>query len=88
MVCVRQLSGKCRADYPRYNPIQKFGPQDCIGRLNAIVEKIDQLIAANNTAAIQQLKGLFGLQEVEDIRDFVYTIAFPSMSFPLSKGVY
>ena len=61
----------------RYNPIQKLGPQDCISRINAIVDKMDSLIAANNTEAVQQLKNIFGLGELEDNRDFAMTIAFP-----------
>jgi hypothetical protein len=42
-------------DAPRYDPIQKLGPQDCIGRINDIVDKYDSLVESNNTAAIQQL---------------------------------
>ncbi|ETN44465.1 uncharacterized protein HMPREF1541_10135 [Cyphellophora europaea CBS 101466] len=73
--------------YPEwYDPIQKFGPQDCIARINNIVDKVDMLVEANNTAAVGQLKQLFGLQDLEDIRDFVYTIALPvggPMNYPL-----
>lgn len=46
---------KHTTDRPRYDPIQKLGPQDCVGRLNGIVDKFDSLVDANNTAAIQQL---------------------------------
>jgi len=67
----------------RYDPVQKFAPQDCVASVNAIVEKIDYLISLNNSAAIQQLKGIFGLAELSDIRDFAMTIAFPSTSPPL-----
>ncbi|KAF2674006.1 extracelular serine carboxypeptidase [Microthyrium microscopicum] len=64
--------------YPEwYNPIQKFGPQDCIWRINKIIDKMDQLVEENNEPAIQKLKELFGLGALEDIRDFAYTIAFP-----------
>jgi hypothetical protein len=73
----------------RYDPVQKYGPQDCIARINNIVDKTDALIAANNTAAIDQLKDLFGLQELADLRDFVYTMALPvggPMNYPL--GTY
>lgn len=38
---------------------------------------MDQLVAANNTEAIQQLKEIFGLGSLTDIRDFAMTIAFP-----------
>lgn len=73
----------------RYDPIQKYGPQDCIARLNNIIEKTDMLIEANNTAAIAQLKELFGLQDLQDLRDFVYTMSLPiggPMNYPL--GTY
>lgn len=64
--------------YPEwYYPIQKFGPSDCVTRINNIVDKFDGLIAANNTAAIQQFKDLFGLGDITDIRDFAQTIAWP-----------
>ncbi|TVY92702.1 putative extracellular serine carboxypeptidase [Lachnellula willkommii] len=75
-------------EYPEwYDPIQKFGPQDCISSINGIIAKIDSLVASNNTAAIQELKGLFGLEDLEDIRDFAMTIAFPiggPMNYPTS----
>ena len=64
----------------RYDPIQKFGPQDCISSINGIIEKIDRLVDSHNTEAIQELKGLFGLEKLHDIRDFAMTIAFPSKS--------
>jgi hypothetical protein len=61
----------------RYDPIQKFGPSDCISSINAIVDKIDSLVEAKNNKAIQQLKTIFGLEALSDIRDFAMTIAFP-----------
>ena len=61
----------------RYNPIQKFGPSDCIASINDIVDKMDQLVAFNNSKAIEQLKAIFGLEALTDIRDFARTIAFP-----------
>lgn len=61
----------------RYDPIQKFGPSDCISSINAIVAKIDSIVDANNTKAINDLKAIFGLESLEDIRDFAMTIAFP-----------
>jgi hypothetical protein len=54
-----------------------LGPQDCISSINAIIEKMDVLVATKNHAAIQQLKAIFGLQDLKDIRDFAMTIAFP-----------
>lgn len=64
--------------YPEwYNPIQKYAPGDCVADINAIVDKMDSLISSNNTVAIQQLKDIFGLGSLTDIRDFANTIAFP-----------
>ncbi|EXJ78531.1 hypothetical protein A1O1_08932 [Capronia coronata CBS 617.96] len=72
--------------YPEwYNPIQKNGPQDCITRINKIIDKMDYLIQNNETTAIQQLKDIFGLGGLEDLRDFAMTIAFPlggPMNYP------
>ncbi|KAF2855348.1 hypothetical protein T440DRAFT_386189 [Plenodomus tracheiphilus IPT5] len=73
-------------DYPQwYNPIMKYGPSDCISRIINIVDKMDALIQANNTAAIQHLKSVFGLGDLTDLRDFAMTIAFPiggPMNYP------
>lgn len=68
-----------------YNPIQQNGPADCISRINNIVDKMDSLIVANNTQAIQELKEIFGLGNLKDLRDFAMTIAFPiggPMNYP------
>lgn len=62
----------------RYNPIQKFGPSDCIASINAIIANFDTLVDSNNTEAIQEFKSLFGLGDLIDNRDFAMTIAFPS----------
>ncbi len=70
----------------RYNPIQKFGPQDCISSINGIIEKIDHLVATENEFVINRLKALFGLEAVVDIRDFAQTIAFPrECHYPLDE---
>lgn len=61
----------------RYDPIQKFGPQDCIASINGIIEKIDDLVGSKNEKAIQQLKSIFGLEVLADIRDFAMSIAYP-----------
>ena len=69
----------------RYAPIQKYAPQDCVTSINHIIDKMDYLVATNNTAAIQQLKNIFGLGSLSDIRDFAMTIAFPlggPMNYP------
>ncbi|KAI9686127.1 MAG: hypothetical protein M1820_010679 [Bogoriella megaspora] len=68
-----------------YSPIQKYAPQDCVASINNIIDKIDYLVSTNNSAAIQQLKDIFGLGALEDIRDFAMTIAFPlggPMNYP------
>jgi hypothetical protein len=67
-----------QVEYPEfYDPIQQLAPQDCVGSINDIVDNLDSLIRANNTAAIQDLKAIFGLSALQDIRDFAQTIAFP-----------
>ncbi|KAG0652531.1 putative extracellular serine carboxypeptidase [Hyphodiscus hymeniophilus] len=70
-----------------YDPIQKFAPQDCVASINAIIEKMDTLVATKNQAAIQELKAIFGLEALSDIRDFAMTIAFTlggPMNYPTS----
>lgn len=65
-------------EYPEwYDPIQKYGPQDCVSSINDIVDKFDSLVAANNSAAIQEFKEIFGLEALTDNRDFAKTIAYP-----------
>lgn len=65
-------------EYPQwYDPIQLLASQDCVGYINDIVDKMDSLVEANNDEAIKQLKEMFGLSALEDIRDFAQTIAFP-----------
>ncbi|KAI0518376.1 peptidase S28 [Xylaria bambusicola] len=67
-----------QVEYPQwYDPIQLLGPQDCIASVNDIVDKMDSLVASSNHAAIQELKDIFGLTALKDIRDFAQTIAFP-----------
>ncbi|KIW15908.1 hypothetical protein PV08_05958 [Exophiala spinifera] len=72
--------------YPEwYNPIQENGPQDCITRINKIIDKIDHLILTNNTEAIQKVKEIFGLGALSSLGDFAMTIAFPiggPMNYP------
>lgn len=65
-------------DLLRYDPIQKYGPQDCISSINAIIENIDHIVDSRNKRAIDELKAIFGLEKLRDIRDFAMTIAFPS----------
>lgn len=73
-------SGVIRAavEYPEwYDPVQKFGPADCVGSINDIVDKIDALVAANNTEAVRELKAVFGLESLADDRDFAKAINYP-----------
>ena len=45
--------------------------------INGIVDKFDALVAANNEPAIQELKAIFGLGNLQSNLDFAYTIALP-----------
>jgi hypothetical protein len=60
-----------------YDPIQKYAPQDCVYRINNIVDKFDDLVASGNRVAIGQLKALFELESLTDDRDFAQAIANP-----------
>jgi hypothetical protein len=53
-----------------YDPIQKFAPQDCVGSINAIVDKIDHVFSQGNASQIQHMKSVFGLEALHDDRDF------------------
>jgi hypothetical protein len=69
----------------RYDPIQKYAPQDCVGSINGLIPKIDQVFTHANATQIQQMKKLFGLESLTDNRDFAQTIAFPlggPMNYP------
>ncbi|KAI0535231.1 extracelular serine carboxypeptidase-like protein [Xylaria digitata] len=64
--------------YPEwYNPIQKYAPQDCVNRINNIIDKFDALIAKKHRVAIEQFKALFGLEVLTDHRDFASAISDP-----------
>lgn len=73
-------------NYPQwYRPIIEYGPADCISRIVNIIDKIDALISSNSLQGIQQLKEIFGLGALQDLRDFAMTIAFPiggPMNYP------
>ncbi|KAI8625497.1 peptidase S28 [Xylariaceae sp. FL1651] len=65
-------------EYPQwYDPIQLLAPQDCVASINDIVDKMDSLVQSKNHGALEQLKEIFGLSSLKDIRDFAQTIAFP-----------
>ncbi|KAK8065941.1 extracelular serine carboxypeptidase-like protein [Apiospora hydei] len=64
--------------YPAwYDPIQKYAPQDCVTRINRIIDNFDRLVSTGNAAAIREFKALFGLEALMDHRDFATTIAYP-----------
>jgi hypothetical protein len=77
---------KTQVTYPEwYYPIKQFAPGDCTASIYAIVDKMDYLIKTGNKKAIQELKEIFGLGTLKDIRDFAMTIAFPMggpMNYP------
>ena len=67
-----------QVNYPQwYDPIQLLAPQDCVASVNNIVDKIDSLVESKQDTAVEQLKEIFGLSALTDIRDFAQTIAFP-----------
>ncbi|KAI4183382.1 MAG: hypothetical protein L6R41_005430, partial [Letrouitia leprolyta] len=72
---------------PRYDPIQRFGDRDCVNSINNIIDKMDTLVNANVTDAIQRLQQVFGLESLVDIRDFARAIAFP-LGNPLFYPTY
>jgi hypothetical protein len=51
--------------------------QDCIARINNIVDKFDSLVTKNQTVAIKKFKALFGLEVLTDHRDFASAIVDP-----------
>jgi len=64
--------------YPEwYYAIQEYAPQDCVKSIEDIVDKIDHVINLNNSQAVVELKDIFGLGVLKDIRDFAVAIAFP-----------
>lgn len=75
------LSGKTKWKtnewFCRYNPVIKFGPSDCISRVIGIIDKTDEVISSGNKQAIHDLKDVFGLADLKDIRDFAQAISYP-----------
>lgn len=68
-----------------YDPIQKFGPQDCVGSINGIIDNIDYVFANGNESQINHMKSVFGLEALKNNADFGMTIAFPlggPMNYP------
>lgn len=79
-------TSKAKLEYPEwYDPIQKYGPQDCVGSVNGIIDKIDYVFSTGNATQIHHMKSIFGLGALSDNRDFGMTIAFPlggPMNYP------
>lgn len=64
--------------YPNwYSPVQKYAPQDCVTRINRIIDNFDSLVTAGNRAAVDQFKAIFGFESLTDDRDFATAIANP-----------
>jgi hypothetical protein len=64
--------------YPQwYYNIQKYAPKECVRTVEDIVDKVDHVLASKDTQAIHALKSVFGLEALQDVRDFALTIAFP-----------
>ncbi|KAJ7843797.1 extracelular serine carboxypeptidase-like protein [Mycena olivaceomarginata] len=64
--------------YPQwYYTIQENAPRDCVRSIEDIVDKMDFLINTKNTVAQTELKTIFGLEALRDIRDVALTIANP-----------
>ncbi|KAI7195983.1 hypothetical protein KC343_g10178 [Hortaea werneckii] len=60
-----------------YDPIQKYGPQGCVGGINAIIDKIDFVRSTGNATAVREMEAVFGLEALENDADFAMTIASP-----------
>lgn len=65
-----------QVNFPEYfAPIQEYAPQSCIAAIRSSVKVIDTILDAPGPAA-GLLKGLFGLQELED-DDFAEVLQSP-----------
>jgi hypothetical protein len=71
---VSQAVTHAQIDFPQYyDPIQKYGPEECITALQTAVGTIDALLDMSEPVP-SIVKGLFGLRELED-DDFASTIS-------------
>ncbi len=87
MVRIAACSSHARpgADDNRYAPIQKYGPQDCVASITAIVDNIDQVFDSGDADMINKMKSVFGMESLSD-GDFAQAIAWPSMFQNLRAG--
>ncbi|KAK3057494.1 hypothetical protein LTR09_001678 [Extremus antarcticus] len=68
---------KALLEYPQwYAPIQKYGPQDCVASITAIVDNIDQVFDSGDADMINKMKSVFGMESLSD-GDFAQAIAWP-----------
>ncbi|PVI03124.1 hypothetical protein DM02DRAFT_698935 [Periconia macrospinosa] len=67
-----------KVEYPNwYNPILRYGPSDCVSRIVGIINKVDEVIDSGDETAIHDLKDVFGLADLHDIKDFAQAISYP-----------
>jgi hypothetical protein len=68
--------------FPEYfDPIQKYGPPECISAIQSAVQSIDTLLSL--PAPIPQaVKSLFGLGELKDDADFAEVLTIPIGTCP------
>lgn len=76
-------------NFPQYyDPIQQYGPVDCISALQSAIKTIDKLLDLPQPVPTL-VKGLFGLQGLSDDADFADVISGPlGASIFISTCVY
>ncbi|KAK1922604.1 serine carboxypeptidase S28-domain-containing protein [Papiliotrema laurentii] len=66
-----------QVNFPEYHdPIQQYGPEDCISALQSAVKTIDTLLDLPHPVP-SVLKGMFGLEHLKDDADFAEVISSP-----------
>ncbi|ORX39182.1 serine carboxypeptidase S28-domain-containing protein [Kockovaella imperatae] len=66
-----------QVEYSEYfQPIQKYGPVDCISALSDAITAVDSILDIGGPAA-HALKSLFGLAELSDDQDFASLLSTP-----------
>lgn len=64
-------------NFPQYfDPIQEYGPVDCISALQSAVKTIDTLLDLPGPVPTF-VKGMFGLEALKDDADFADVISSP-----------
>jgi hypothetical protein len=73
-----------QVNFPQYyDPIQEYGPEDCISALQSSIKVIDLILDLPEPAPTL-LKGLFGLEELKSHADFADVISSPLGKRPAS----